>query len=162
RAGLRPIADGEGVVVSPVDGRISEIGVADGGRMIQCKGLDYTVKGLLADPLEARALEGGAYVTLYLAPHNYHRIHAPAAGRGGAARLGAALRAAAADRRRRRVGDVPPRLDGDPAVRSRARAAAGRAGRRGGGGAAHRAARGRRARVRGVARQLDGTRARRR
>jgi phosphatidylserine decarboxylase len=81
RAGLRPIAGGDGGVVSPVDGRISELGVAEGGRMIQCKGLDYTVKGLLADPLEARAFEGGAYVTLYLAPHNYHRIHSPAAGR---------------------------------------------------------------------------------
>ncbi len=79
--GARPIESGDGVVVSPVDGRISELGVAEGGRMIQCKGLDYTVKGLLADPLEARAFEGGAYMTLYLAPHNYHRIHAPVAGR---------------------------------------------------------------------------------
>jgi phosphatidylserine decarboxylase len=80
-AGLRPIAEGDGVVVSPVDGRISEIGVAESGRLIQAKGLDYTVRGLLADPVEARAFEGGAYATLYLAPRDYHRIHSPVAGR---------------------------------------------------------------------------------
>jgi phosphatidylserine decarboxylase len=81
KTGARPVDDSADSVVSPVDGRISEIGVADGGRMIQAKGLDYTVRGLLADPVEARAFEGGAYVTLYLAPRDYHRIHAPVAGR---------------------------------------------------------------------------------
>jgi phosphatidylserine decarboxylase len=78
-AGARPIdAD---AVVSPVDGRISELGIAEGGRMIQCKGLDYTVRGLLADAAEARSFEGGAYATLYLAPRDYHRIHSPVKGR---------------------------------------------------------------------------------
>ena len=79
--GARPTAAGTEVVVSPVDGKISEIGVAEGGRLLQCKGLDYTVRGLLADAPEAAAFEGGAYVTLYLAPRDYHRIHAPIGGR---------------------------------------------------------------------------------
>jgi phosphatidylserine decarboxylase len=79
--GLRPVDEGEGAVVSPVDGAVSETGVADGGRLIQCKGLDYTVRGLLADVLEGRAFEGGAYATLYLAPRDYHRIHAPVDGK---------------------------------------------------------------------------------
>jgi phosphatidylserine decarboxylase len=79
-AGARPVAEGDDVVVSPVDGLISQVGISDGGRMIQCKGLDYTVRGLLADPGEARAFEGGAYATLYLAPRDYHRIHSPVAG----------------------------------------------------------------------------------
>ncbi len=78
--GARPVDEGQ-VVVSPVDGTISELGIAEGGRMIQCKGLDYTVRGLLADTAEARSFEGGAYVTLYLAPRDYHRIHAPVSGR---------------------------------------------------------------------------------
>jgi phosphatidylserine decarboxylase len=30
--------------------------------------------------VDAAPYEGGAFVTLYLAPHNYHRIHAPVAG----------------------------------------------------------------------------------
>lgn len=77
--GARPI-EGEGdddIVVSPCDGVLSEVGVAEGGRMIQCKGRDYTVRALLADEAEARAFQGGAYATIYLAPRNYHRVHAP-------------------------------------------------------------------------------------
>lgn len=81
RPGARPIAPGKGVVVSPVDGVVSETGLADGGRLIQCKGRDYTVAGLLADAVEARAFEGGAYATIYLAPRDYHRIHSPADGK---------------------------------------------------------------------------------
>ena len=52
-----------------------------GGRLIQCKGLDYTVAGLLADAVEARSFEGGAYATIYLSPRDYHRIHSPAEGK---------------------------------------------------------------------------------
>jgi phosphatidylserine decarboxylase len=81
RPGVRPVAQGDGVVVSPVDGVVSEAGVAEGGRLIQCKGRDYTVAGLLADPVEARAFEGGAYATIYLSPRDYHRIHSPVDGR---------------------------------------------------------------------------------
>jgi phosphatidylserine decarboxylase len=79
--GLRPVDPSENAVVSPVDGVVSEVGVAEGGRLIQCKGLDYTVRGLLADAVEARSFEGGAYATLYLAPRDYHRIHAPIGGK---------------------------------------------------------------------------------
>jgi phosphatidylserine decarboxylase len=80
REGARPLDDGADAILSPVDGTVSELGVADGGRLIQAKGLDYTVRGLLADAVEARAFEGGAYATLYLAPRDYHRIHAPLGG----------------------------------------------------------------------------------
>jgi phosphatidylserine decarboxylase len=79
--GLRPIAPGDGVVVSPVDARVSEAGLATGGRMIQAKGIDYTVAGLLADEGLARRFEGGAWTTLYLSPQDYHRIHFPLGGR---------------------------------------------------------------------------------
>ncbi len=81
KSGARPIAQGDGVVTSPVDGMVSQAGVADGGRLIQCKGRDYTIAGLLADAVEARAFEGGAYATIYLAPRDYHRIHSPVEGK---------------------------------------------------------------------------------
>jgi phosphatidylserine decarboxylase len=81
RDGTRPIAKGEAVVASPVDGVVSEAGIAEGGRLIQCKGRDYTVAGLLADPAEARSFEGGAYATIYLSPRDYHRIHSPVEGK---------------------------------------------------------------------------------
>ena len=80
REGLRPVAPGETVVVSPVDAVVSETGVAAGGRMIQAKGIDYAVEALLADPARGTAFHGGAYATLYLSPRDYHRIHFPLGG----------------------------------------------------------------------------------
>jgi phosphatidylserine decarboxylase len=81
RPGLRPIAPGEAVVVSPVDGAVSETGLAEGGRLVQAKGIDYTAAALLGDAALARALEGGAWATIYLSPRDYHRIHFPLGGR---------------------------------------------------------------------------------
>lgn len=79
--GRRPVAPGEDVVVSPVDAVVSETGVAAGGRLVQAKGIDYTVEALLADASLARRLEGGAWATLYLSPRDYHRIHFPLGGK---------------------------------------------------------------------------------
>ena len=80
RPGLRPIAPGDTTPVSPVDGAVSEAGLATGGRLVQAKGIDYTAAALLADEALARRLEGGAYATLYLSPKDYHRIHFPLGG----------------------------------------------------------------------------------
>ncbi len=81
RPGLRPIAPGEDVLVSPVDGVVSQAGRADGGRIVQAKGLDYSLDALLADPAAAARFRGGAFATLYLSPRDYHRIHFPIGGR---------------------------------------------------------------------------------
>ncbi len=80
KAGARPIAEGDDVVVSPVDARVAALGVAAGGRLIQAKGRDYSLCALLDDPVQAQRFMGGSYLTLYLAPRDYHRIHAPLAG----------------------------------------------------------------------------------
>jgi len=80
RPGLRPIAPGDRVIVSPVDGTVSEAGVSTAGRMVQAKGIDYAVATLLGDEDLARRLEGGAWVTIYLSPRDYHRIHFPLGG----------------------------------------------------------------------------------
>jgi phosphatidylserine decarboxylase len=80
-SGLRPVAPGDDVVVSPVDGAVSERGVASGGRLVQAKGIDYTVAALVADDALAARLDGGAWATIYLAPRDYHRIHFPLPGR---------------------------------------------------------------------------------
>lgn len=80
RPGLRPVAPGDDVVVSPVDGALSQVGIAEGGRLIQAKGKDYTVEKLLDDPAEAARFVGGAYATIYLSPKDYHRIHTPVGG----------------------------------------------------------------------------------
>jgi phosphatidylserine decarboxylase len=80
RPGARPVAGGESIVVSPVDARVAALGVAEAGRMVQAKGSDYSIAALLNDPIDGRAFEGGTYLTLYLAPNDYHRIHAPLSG----------------------------------------------------------------------------------
>ncbi len=79
--GRRPVAPGDDVVVSPVDGAVSEVGVALGGRLVQAKGIDYTVAALLADDDLALRFAGGAYATIYLSPRDYHRIHFPVGGK---------------------------------------------------------------------------------
>jgi phosphatidylserine decarboxylase len=81
RAGSRPIAPGDDVLVSPVDGVVSQAGLAEGGRVVQAKGLDYTLDALLADPALAARFRGGPFATLYLSPRDYHRIHTPLGGR---------------------------------------------------------------------------------
>lgn len=81
KPGARPIAGDERTLISPVDGFLTQFGSADGGKMIQAKGLRYRLEALLGEPAErASALTSGACATLYLAPHQYHRVHLPLAG----------------------------------------------------------------------------------
>ncbi|GMU05574.1 MULTISPECIES: archaetidylserine decarboxylase [Corallococcus] len=80
KPGLRPVDGGEKVVVSPVDGRVSQVGYSDNGRCLQAKGIEYTVDELLGDSQAAKPFHGGAWTTLYLSPRDYHRIHAPLGG----------------------------------------------------------------------------------
>jgi len=78
KGGARPIAAGAGVAVAPADGVLTEHGPIDGGRVYQAKGSPYTLTELLGETgAEVAALEGGRYFTIYLAPHNYHRVHSP-------------------------------------------------------------------------------------
>ena len=77
----RPIDGDERTLISPVDGFLTQFGSASGGELIQAKGLRYRLEALLGEPAErVAALMSGAYATLYLAPHQYHRVHLPLAG----------------------------------------------------------------------------------
>jgi phosphatidylserine decarboxylase len=80
RPGVRPISPEPDAIVSPCDGTIAESGIAGGGRLIQAKGIDYRLGSLLPDADAQARFEGGAYVTIYLAPRDYHRVHFPADG----------------------------------------------------------------------------------
>ena len=81
-AEARPIDPAESAIVSPVDGTVSSAGAIDEQNIFQAKGLDYTLEDLLATDLkEARRYVNGTYATIYLAPYNYHRVHAPLEGR---------------------------------------------------------------------------------
>lgn len=78
---LRPIAAGNNVLVSPVDGRISQLGKIDNGQIFQAKGHDYTAVELLGgDATRAAHFANGQFMTIYLSPKDYHRIHMPLSG----------------------------------------------------------------------------------
>lgn len=81
KPGMRPQPADPSVLSSPVDGRISQFGSIHDGALIQAKGHTYRAAELLADVELGEAFEGGEFATIYLAPHNYHRVHMPFAGR---------------------------------------------------------------------------------
>jgi len=82
RPAARPLASGADVIVSPVDGRISASGMCEQGQLFQAKGQDYSLLSLLAgNEALAGRLSDGPFMTIYLAPYNYHRIHMALAGR---------------------------------------------------------------------------------
>ena len=85
--GARPVDANPGSIVSPADGTLSRSGRLLAGSIMQAKGIDYTLEDLLATDLEqAAALADGSFATIYLAPYNYHRVHAPFDGNVVAAR----------------------------------------------------------------------------
>lgn len=81
KPGARPIADSDTYIVSPADGAISQLGRIEGGRILQAKGQNYTVEELIGGDAELAArFEGGHFITIYLSPSDYHRVHMPIAG----------------------------------------------------------------------------------
>ncbi|MGE0546413.1 MAG: archaetidylserine decarboxylase [Kofleriaceae bacterium] len=81
RDGARSIDSAPDAVISPCDGAIAACGLADDGQLLQAKGRTYQLGELIADDVLARQLTGGSYVTVYLSPRDYHRVHTPVAGR---------------------------------------------------------------------------------
>jgi phosphatidylserine decarboxylase len=81
RPGLRPWPGDGGVVGSPVDGVVAERGGIRDGELVQAKGLVYSAAELLGSEEDALPYQGGGFLTIYLSPRHYHRIHAPVGGR---------------------------------------------------------------------------------
>jgi phosphatidylserine decarboxylase len=77
RDGLRPIDPDPEALVAPCDGSWGEAGRISDGTLLQLKGRPYSLAALLGDEATAKAFEGGWFATLYLAPRDYHRFHAP-------------------------------------------------------------------------------------
>lgn len=81
KPGARVVATEENAIVSPVDGTVSEVGRIDGDRLLQAKGQHYRLGALLGGEEHATAFRGGHFITVYLAPRDYHRFHMPIEGR---------------------------------------------------------------------------------
>lgn len=81
KADARPI-NHDCIAISPVDGTIGEASTIKYGRLIQAKGLDYSLLALLGgNQDDADLFKDGKYVCTYLSPANYHRIHMPCDGK---------------------------------------------------------------------------------
>lgn len=82
RAQARPFPQDPAAVACPVDGRVSQLGSIEEGRIIQAKGRDYSAYELLGGSKQRAApFVNGSFATLYLSPRDYHRIHMPIDGR---------------------------------------------------------------------------------
>lgn len=80
-AGARPLPADPLALACPAEGTVSQAGRIVGGELVQAKGRRYPVADLLGDGAFAAGLDGGTFVTVYLAPKDYHRVHAPCAAR---------------------------------------------------------------------------------
>lgn len=81
RQDARPIDPDPRALLCPADSHISQFGRIHDGRIIQAKGHDYSAEALLGGSAERAApFTNGDFITLYLSPRDYHRIHMPISG----------------------------------------------------------------------------------
>ncbi len=60
-----------------MDGTILSEGRIHQGALFQAKGKTYALGELLLNESNLEVFEGGSFMTIYLAPYNYHRFHMP-------------------------------------------------------------------------------------
>ncbi len=80
KPGVHKIDPNLNSIVSPVDAKISEFGKINNGTLIQAKGIYYKIKELIPSGMSDEFI-GGSFITLYLSPADYHRIHSPVSGK---------------------------------------------------------------------------------
>jgi len=82
KSNARPIDSNQSSVISPVDGKISQIGKIGNSSIIQAKGKKYSlIRFLGGDKSLSDKFKFGLFSTIYLSPKDYHRIHMPYDGR---------------------------------------------------------------------------------
>ena len=80
KPGSRKISTARGSLISPVDARVDQSGKIKKGQLIQAKGISYSIDSLIPSDM-AKRFQNGSFVTLYLSPADYHRIHSPVNGK---------------------------------------------------------------------------------
>ena len=81
----RPMPEDTRTFLCPADGKVSQVGAITSGpdgdsRIFQAKGIDFSVGELLGDEISAAPYRNGNFITVYLSPRDYHRVHMPLAG----------------------------------------------------------------------------------
>jgi len=77
----RPQPDDPRAVACPADGTISQAAQLSAGRIFQAKGFDFDVSELLGDSAAESLYTNGNFITVYLSPRDYHRVHMPLGGK---------------------------------------------------------------------------------
>lgn len=74
----RPINEETNALCFPADGKVSECGDISDNQLLQAKGHRFTLETLLAnDVVMAEQFKNGTFITTYLSPRDYHRVHMP-------------------------------------------------------------------------------------
>ena len=78
----RPIDNGKRSIISPVDGVISQIGSIKTGKVLQAKGMYFSLLNFIGNDKEYfERFKEGLFSTIYLSPKDYHRVHMPIDGK---------------------------------------------------------------------------------
>jgi len=77
----RPIAQEENSVVFAADGKISQFGTLRDNLQLQAKEHYFTIEALLGNNEDAECFKNGSFMTVYLSPKDYHRVHIPFEGK---------------------------------------------------------------------------------
>lgn len=78
---VRPIVALDNQLAQPADGAVSQLGSINDDLIFQAKGHNYTIEALLAGQYQlAEKFRGGEFITTYLSPSDYHRVHMPCDG----------------------------------------------------------------------------------
>jgi phosphatidylserine decarboxylase len=75
----RPLPANENFILSPADGKLSEMELITSDCATQVKGKTYPLSRFLAADIDFS--QGWYLATIYLSPRNYHRYHYPVSGR---------------------------------------------------------------------------------
>lgn len=77
----RPISGSANSLISPVDAATGAAGTLENDQMVQAKGKYYSLAELVhGDEDHIGYYQNGNFMTLYLSPRDYHRVHIPADG----------------------------------------------------------------------------------
>ncbi|QLB20642.1 phosphatidylserine decarboxylase [Vespertiliibacter pulmonis] len=81
KADARPINTEAKILCLPADGRVSELGTIAQAQLLQAKGHYFSLETLLANDTKlAEKFKNGDFITTYLSPRDYHRVHMPCDG----------------------------------------------------------------------------------
>lgn len=78
KAGMRPLS--ESPILHPADSVISQAGPIHAGQCLQAKDRQFSLMQFIQDENWVKTYSDGVFVTYYLCPTDYHRVHSPVDG----------------------------------------------------------------------------------